>query len=135
MRRRRKLQVEEDAQLRLDISPLVDMIFLLLIFFMVTSALVRHEAMEVVPPASKAGVAVPADAVILTVDSQGKISYCGEPVPLTEVRQLVSGLMGRRALPVVVAADQDSTTGVAVRVLEQCRLAGAASVSLGTRGE
>lgn len=125
---------EESA--RINISPLVDMVFLLLIFFMVTSVFTRTGRVEVsLPEAASASVAEE-PAIFLTLTPEGEILWQDRILSLAEVRPWVGCLLQENPdRPVTVLAHRDAPTGDAVRLLEECRLAGARTLSLGAQRE
>lgn len=123
-----------DGSAQINISPLVDMVFLLLIFFMVTSVFTRNTALDVTLPQAESGAAASSMSIALSIHADGRITYNGEDLPLSKVREVVSGILQSGDRPVIVYADQDCPTGLSVRLLDQCRLAGAKTVAIAAQG-
>ncbi|MGN0866331.1 MAG: ExbD/TolR family protein [Oligosphaeraceae bacterium] len=125
---------EAEEEVQVNISPLVDMVFLLLIFFMVTSVFTRQGALPVTLPQSASSREPAADtALCVALTPEGGLLLEGEPISWEELRPRVEEALARRKRPVLLLADQGSPTGKTVEALEQCRLAGATHLSLGTQ--
>lgn len=120
----------EDSSSAIDLTPLIDMVFILLIFFLVTSSFIRESAIQVERP--KAATAAEADraGAIITLTTDGQI-WLNDA--LTDVHFLRSALERLRlgsGDPVVILADTATPTGQLVRVMDQIRLAGVANISV-----
>ncbi|MBN2452326.1 MAG: biopolymer transporter ExbD [Lentisphaeria bacterium] len=121
----------ESAEINL--SPLIDMVFLLLIFFMVTTVFVQETGVEVEKPRAASAEDLQKHAVLLAVTRDGAIAYGGQTIGLSRVRGLVARLLTVREMPVIILADEGSATGRVVEVIDQCKLGGAKQVSLAAR--
>jgi biopolymer transport protein ExbD len=115
----------------IDLSPLIDMTFLLLIFFMVTTTFVDDVEMRIERPGASSAETVQQRSIRVAVTASGNVFVNGE---LVDVYMLQSTL--RPALEqvesrhVVVVADRSVLTEQLVEVIDQCRLAGARDVAL-----
>ncbi|MBW1988562.1 MAG: biopolymer transporter ExbD [Deltaproteobacteria bacterium] len=117
--------------LQLDIAPLIDMIFILLIFFLVTTSFVKETGVEVNRPVAATAASGPATGVLVAVTSSGEIFMENEAVPLEVVQARVERALAENPKAgVMVVADENSRTGLAVRVMDACRRAGAEDVAL-----
>ncbi|MCK9173314.1 MAG: ExbD/TolR family protein [Desulfuromonas sp.] len=117
--------------LELNIAPLIDMVFILLIFFLVTTHFVRETGVEIARPT--AATASPRERVslLIGVTRERRLVLEGETVDLARVRTAVERLLLENPqAAVVIVADRDSPTGLALEVLDACRLAGAEDVAL-----
>jgi len=121
----------ESAEVNL--SPLIDMVFLLLIFFMVTTVFVQETGVEVQKPTAATAADLDKRSILIAVTQEGQIVYGGERIAITRVRGLVSRLQRERDMPVVIIADETSHTGVVVQVIDQCKLGGAKQVSIAAK--
>jgi biopolymer transport protein ExbD len=121
----------ESAEINL--SPLIDMVFLLLIFFMVTTVFVQETGVEVHKPKAATAEDLDKRSILIAVTQEGHIVYGGERIGIARVRGLVSRLLRERDMPVVVIADETSHTGVVVQVIDQCKLGGAKQVSIAAK--
>jgi biopolymer transport protein ExbD len=120
----------------LPLAGMVDVLFLLLIFFMTASVFRDSElSMDVNLPTSETAQSAvgPAQQIVITVGSDNTV-YLGErAVPMDRLLGVLLQLV--EVAPndsVVVRADQDSNTGVAVRVMDLAQQAGLTQVSIST---
>lgn len=118
----------------LNMAPLIDMVFLLLIFFLVTSSFVREAGVEVRRPEAATAVDVQAETLVVAITAEGTLHVDHTRADLRSIRPLVARFLA--ATPggaVVVAADEAAPAGQVVRVLDQCRLAGARNLAVAAR--
>ncbi|MBE7498336.1 MAG: biopolymer transporter ExbD [Verrucomicrobiaceae bacterium] len=122
---------EEDAAI--DISPLIDCIFILLIFFIVTTTFVEETGIEVDKPQAAAASALEKQSVMIAVTADGAIVYGGKEIGVSGVQPIVRRFVEKEAdTPVIIQADEKAPTGIFARVLDEAKLGGAAKVSLST---
>jgi len=122
-------------RVEINISPLIDMVFLLLIFFVVTTAFIEETGVEVKKPTAASAKVLEKESILLTVTQEGKIYYGGREIGLNGVRGLISRLLKEEQRPVIIIADENSRTGIVVDVIDECKLAGAKSVSIAAQRE
>ncbi len=123
---------------RVDINmgPLIDMVFLLLIFFVVTTSFVKETGIDVTPSTAATATTRERATIMIGVTDEGDVFYEGRRIDVRSVRAHVERALAESAAAgVVIVADRHSETGVVVRVMDQCRLAGASDVSLAARRE
>lgn len=121
----------ESGEPEINMAPLIDMVFILLIFFLVTTSFVRLSAVDVDRPSAVTAAAQKKIALVVAVDKTGRIFIDNRRVDLRSVRGLVERFLAREAEgAVLISADKKSSTGRLVQVLDQCRLAGAKHVAV-----
>lgn len=117
-----------------NLTPLIDIVFLLLVFFMLTSHFVREEALNIDLPVAGSGEAVEEDARLeVVIDAEGHIllfEHLVEPQALEAT--LRDALAGREDKVVRVRGDRAAALGQAVTVLDAARGAGAEAVDIVT---
>jgi biopolymer transport protein ExbD len=119
-----------------NMSPLIDMVFLLLIFFVVTTSFVKESGLEVSRSTASTAEVKENASVMIGVNAEGEVYMGGKRVDVRSVRGLVERALAEDPESgVVVVADKGSETGEVVKVMDQCRLAGASSVSLAAKRE
>ncbi len=119
-----------------DMGPLVDMVFLLLIFFVVTTSFVKESGIDVSRSTAASAELNEHGTIMIGVTPSGDIYFDGKKVDVRSVRGLVERALAEDPEGgVVVVADRTSETGAVVGVMDQCRLAGAANVSLAAKRE
>ncbi len=111
-------------------SPLVDMVFLLLIFFMVTSVFVSETGIEVKRPQAQSATTQNLRSLLVALTSDNRIYYGGAEIPLNSVSAILSREFKGEPLPVVILADESSSTGFLVQLIDQCKLSGATDVNV-----
>ena len=126
--------LDEAGDSDVTMAPLIDMIFILLIFFLVTASFVRETGLGVTRPAAVTAEAQGGPGLIVTLTKEQQIYIDGEQVSLDRVRGLMEVFLSATpAGEIVVEADQDSRTGRLIEVLDQCRLAGARNIAVAAR--
>ncbi len=121
--------LNEDSQI--DMAPLIDMVFILLIFFLVTTSFVREAGVDVQRPTASTATTRDKAAMMVAVDKQGRVFMDRRQVDLRSIRGLVERYLAEDPKGgIVVIADKASMTGRVIEVLDQCRLAGAKNVSV-----
>ena len=111
------------------------MMFLLLIFFIVTTAFVEEVGMDVQKPTAASAAMLEKKSIMIGVSNDGRVVYGGKEIGLNGVRGLVARLLTGDDRPVIIIADESSRSGVLVDVIDECKLAGAKKVSLATERE
>jgi biopolymer transport protein ExbD len=130
---KRRSAMEEAA---IDMAPLIDMTFLLLIFFLINTNFIKETGIEVKRPEASSGTDKKGDLILIGISSAGTIHFNGKRVDLSAVRPLVSqARIKTPKAPVVLVADEGSRAAVIVRVIDECKLAGAEEISLATKTE
>jgi len=128
--------IRGNDQVAIDMAPLIDMTFLLLIFFMVTTSFVKETGIDVMRSTAATAEVKEHGTVMIGVDTEGQVYMEGKKIDLRSVRSLVERALAEDPdAGVVVVADRDSNTGDVVKVMDQCRLAGAKNVSLAAKRE
>ena len=112
-----------------DLTPMIDMIFQLLIFFLLTSFLILP-AVNVALPRSRSPEAAPATTLTLTVRQDGSLLLADQAVLFEDLPSLLSAaLTGREEPALLVQADRGVAFGRVIEVLETARAAGAEDIS------
>jgi len=122
----------EDMQ-AIDISPLIDMVFILLIFFMVSTTFVKDMKLDLDRPAASSASTASTKAIRLYIDSAGDTFMDGEPVQTWVIQsRLRDQLKTMTTKAVLVITDDGVPAGKLVEVVDQARLAGATDVGVAT---
>ena len=123
-RRRRE---DED----INIAPLIDMVFILLIFFMVSTTFVRDMELDLERPGASTAEVADTRAVRVQLDRRGAVYVDARPVKPWMLEGRVREQLGRRRVDtVLVVADETVNTGDLVDVVDRCRMAGATQVGV-----
>ena len=114
----------------LNVTPLIDVVFILLVFFMLTTNFARFRLIGVDAPQETEVVKDPAAAIVILVKADGDFDYDGEPATLVEISTRVARITaidpGR---PFLVRPERGVTMQEALDVFQTSRDAGAYAVS------
>lgn len=120
----------------LDISPLIDMVFILLIFFMVSSTLKKDKQIDLNRPKAASATFSSTKSLRVSIDAQQKIYLDGKVVRIWVLQSKVRDLMKqKRSKDVLVITDKSVSAERLVEVVDQIRLAGAEDIGVATEGE
>lgn len=112
-------------------APLIDMIFILLIFFLVTTSFVREAGVDINRPQAQSAANKEKINMVVGVDSNGIIYIEGKTIDVRSVRARMERFASETPQgSVVIVADRESYTGIVVQILDACRLAGVKDISL-----
>ena len=128
--RRRIATHGEEAEI--NITPMLDIVFIMLIFFIVTTSFVKEVGIDVNRP-SNAPVQEQkiSEVIAIRIDETGQVSVQNRDVDIRAVRaNIESELATKPEASVVVISDRNADAGLLVRVIDQARVAGAEKVSL-----
>lgn len=115
----------------INISPLIDMMFILLIFFVVTTTFVKDLKIDIERPGAATAERADVRAIRVAVDRGGKVYIDGQQIHTWMVQSRVRELLSENPdRPVLVISDRRLETGRMVEVVDQCRLAGAKNVGV-----
>jgi len=128
--RRRLRRSDDEAQI--NITPMLDIVFIMLIFFIVTTSFVKEFGVDVNRPSSApVEEQRQSEVIAVRIDQNDQIFIEDRLVDVRAVRaNIESGLALQPEAAVVVIADRLADAGLLVRVVDQARVAGAAQVSL-----
>jgi len=122
--------------LEINMGPMIDLVFLLLIFFLVTTTFVKETGLEVHRPSAKTAERKEKSTILIGISKEGTIYMENRIIDVRSVRANVEKLLAENPESgVIVVADKKSQTGIAVNVIDQCRLAGAKGVSIAAKVE
>ena len=124
---------EDETEASIDMSPLIDCVFILLIFFIVTTVFVEETGVEVDKPQAASSVQLEKTSILIAVTSDGKVVYAKNDIGLKGVQPLVKRMLQKEVVPVIVQADSAAAAGLMVRVIDEAKLAGAVKVSIATK--
>jgi biopolymer transport protein ExbD len=126
----------DDKGVDINMAPLIDMVFLLLIFFAVTTSFVKEAGVDVQRASAATAEVKDKGTILIGITANGDVFWEGKKVDVRSIRSLVERALAEDPENgVVVVADKASQTGDVVKVMDQCRLAGAKSVSLAAQRE
>ena len=125
-----------DTEQRIDISPLIDMVFILLIFFMVSTTFVKDMKLELDRPTASTATLASTQAIRLYIDNAGDTYLDGQPIRVWVIQSRLRDLLsGAAQQSVLVVTDDRVPAGRLIEVVDQARRAGAQDVGVATVDE
>ena len=116
---------------QIDMAPMLDMVFILLIFFLVTTTFVRESGVEVNRPAALTAQETRQSGLRLGISAEGQIFVDGQQIDVRSIRAVTERFLAQTPDgSIVIVADRTVRTGLTVKVLDQCRLAGAQRIAV-----
>jgi biopolymer transport protein ExbD len=130
-----RLQRRSRKKARIEIIPMNDTIFFLLVFFMIsTLSMAQYRGMPVNLPKAASGQQAPAESAAITIDSQGRLFLDKEPVEKTTLGDLLRQQRAQNAdLLVVINADDGVEHGRVVEVMDIVRTASIARMAIAVK--
>lgn len=123
-------------ELALNLTPLIDMVFILLIFFAVTSSFVKESGIEVERPSAGSAEPQMRANILVGISADGEVWIDNAPVDIRSVRSHIEALHAEAPEgAVVILADKHAEAGTVVQVLDGARLAGVDNVSIAATTE
>ncbi len=131
MRNRFMAMQQEEEEQEINITPMLDVVFIMLIFFIVTASFVKEAGIDVNKPQGQTAVAKEKANILIAIDSEGAIWIDRRQVDPRAVRANIERLHAENPQgTVVIQADRDARTGVLVGVMDAARLAGVYDVAI-----
>ena len=131
MKLRRRLLKEKETE-SINVSPLIDVVFILLIFFIVSASFVKVPGEEVVRPRTVTAESLEKNAILFALTADNSLHYAGEKINVDQVRSLVEDLRREVDAPVIIQVDQEADASRLAQVAREGKKAGA-TVSIATR--
>ena len=127
--RRRRVRPEEDAQI--DMTPMLDVVFIMLIFFIVTTSFVRESGVEVNRPKAASASEQKNAGVFIAVKENGEIYLDRKQLDVQKVHSVLERIIAERGeVGLVIQADELARHGVVVKVIDAAKSAGIKQISV-----
>ena len=128
MRFRRHVEFERGL---LDIAPLIDVVFLLLIFFMLTSSYIFQPGIKINLPKAVTSEAIEERNLVITINAKGLTFLNDRPVTLRELTSFLEKA-AQVDRPLLIKADRKTSLGKVVQIWDMSREAGLSQISIST---
>jgi len=132
---RRSLAAEPDAKAEINLSPMIDCIFILLIFFIVTTVFIEEPGVDVFKPDATVDIDLEKNSIIIAITAENRIVYGGKELGISGIGARVRQLLNKAELPVIIQADARAEHGVFSDVWSEVKNAGAKKISVSTRND
>jgi biopolymer transport protein ExbD len=124
------LQEQEEAE-EINMTPMLDVVFILLIFFIVTASFVKEAGIEVNRPEAATAVKKERANILVAISDKGEIWINKRRVDVRAVQANIERLKAENPQgTVVIQADKKSTTETLIKVMDSARAAGVFDVSI-----
>ena len=128
MRRKRQRNTEESD---IDITPMMDVVFIMLIFFIVTATFVKESGIDVTRPDAQTATKQNRVGILVAINEYNEIWINRREVDINAVRANIERLHAENPQGgAVIQADKNAQTGTLVEVMDQIRLAGVQAFSI-----
>ncbi len=128
MRRRRHRQDDDDE---VNLTPMLDVVFIMLIFFIVTASFVKEAGIDITRPPAATAERKERGNILVAITENDQIWIDRRQVDPRALRANIERMHAENPQgSVVIQADQDSKNGLFVEVMDQARLAGAANIAI-----
>ncbi len=129
------LDSREDEESSVDITPMLDVVFIMLIFFIVTATFVKEAGIDVDKPAAATAVVQEKASILIAIDANNNVWINRRQVDLRSVRSIVERLHAENPKgTLVIQADKESKNDILVRVMDASRRAGIYDIALAADG-
>ena len=131
-----QLQARPRRKVVINITSLIDVIFMLLLFFMITSTFLEQPGIKLELPAARTSAHAEPQEFVLTVDKKGGLFLNRRPLAMENLEAEI-----RKAMPdmkdaaLVLKADQEISHGLVVRIMDLAKRGGVRKLIIGTKPE
>lgn len=129
---RRSVSSDDSDQVDINLSPMIDCVFILLIFFIVTTVFVEETGVEVNKPDAAASIPLEKNSILIAITGDGQVIYGGRDIGVQGVGPVVKRLTQQEDMPVIIQADENANHGTFSRVYGEAKLAGAKQINFST---
>ncbi|HCE2461186.1 ExbD/TolR family protein [Vibrio parahaemolyticus] len=128
---KRRYSSDSSDETAIDMTPMLDIVFIMLIFFIVTTSFVKEAGLEVNRPKASSAQTVKKGNIMVAIGAAGDVWVDKRRIEVDAVRANIERL--RAESPdgaVVIQADTEANAGVVVKVMDQIKMAGVESISI-----
>ena len=124
--------LEDESEDGINISPLIDIVFILLLFFIVTSVFVQEAGIEIERPESTQAVVLDRESIYIAVSHELKVYYGGSEIGIQGIVPVLERLNSTQEQPVILQVDGRVSTDFLVQVIDEVKRAGIQTVNVAT---
>ena len=118
----------------INITPMLDIVFIMLIFFIVTTSFVKDTGIDPTRPTARTTEPKPRGNILVGVTPQGQIWMNNRRIELNDVRQLVEETVSEvPESSAIIVADEEAPSGVVIDIMDQIRAGGVMSIAVSAR--
>jgi biopolymer transport protein ExbD len=134
MRFKRHLEIIKGE---INIAPMVDVVFQLIIFFMLSSSFIMQPGIKIKLPKAETTDIIKQKEIFVNITEEGRIYFKGKPVNLLEFEKILrEEIKGEKEnIILIVKADKDTKHGIVVSVMDKARSCGVDKIAVATLPE
>ena len=126
-----KRHIPAQDETELDMTPMLDIVFIMLIFFIVTTSFVKESGVTVTTPQAQTSSQQENANIFIAITESGEVWIDRRPVDPRSVRAIVARLHADNPEgSVIIQSDENAATGMLVEVMDQVRLAGVEGIAI-----
>jgi biopolymer transport protein ExbD len=131
MYHRGRIGAGDDEDAKPDLSPMIDCVFILLIFFIITTVFVEETGQQVNRPEANVSSKLEKNSILIAVTADSKVYYGGREVGVKGVQAMVKPLLMENAdMNCIIQGDEAARHGVVTQVQDECLAAGVKKAKL-----
>lgn len=120
----------------IEMGPLMDIVFILLIFFVVSSSFTRETGVDVTKPQAQSASQLEKENILIAITREGSIHIHERQVDMASLQDILKQILAKTPdREVVVIADKGAVTGTLVQVIDACNLSGVKKVSIAAQAD
>ncbi len=120
----------------IDLTPMLDVVFIMLIFFIVTAVFIREPGVDIMRPDTETDIPQTRIAILIAVNEDNEIWIDNRLIEPNGVRAVVERMRAENPQgTIVIQADEHADSGIVVDVIDQARQAGAPSIAVATKND
>lgn len=119
------LRSSEEEKVDINLSPMIDCVFILLIFFILTTVFLQETGIEVDRPEASGSVPLEQDSILIGISSDERIFHGGREISLSSVRPIVYRALAAKRASVIIQADKAIGLDLFAKVYGEAKVAGA----------
>ena len=132
----KRLYQQNDDESAIDITPMLDIVFIMLIFFVVTTSFVKESGIDVNRPSASTAERKETGSILVAISMDNVVWIDKRRVDPDAIRPNIERLHAENPEgAVVIQADKASTSGLLVKVMDQIRLAGVTNISIAAQAK
>lgn len=126
---------EEGEEASIDMTPMLDIVFIMLIFFIVTTVFVKEAGIQVNMPEADQAIKPKNANIFIAITEDGDVWMDKREVKVDAVRANIERLIAEQPTDIVIIqADEEAEHGVVIKVMDQVKLAGIDRISVAAKG-
>ncbi len=123
-------------EMGIEMGPLMDIVFILLIFFVVSSSFTRETGVDVTKPQAQSASQLEKENILIAITREGSIHIHERQVDMASLQDILKQILAKTPdREVVVIADKGAVTGTLVQVIDACNLSGVKKVSIAAQAD